>query len=61
MSDREFTDLAPKVFASARNVRFREGEYAVPRAALPDVIKELRQWVDTHDEKVGRSRSRCVC
>ena len=28
---RDFTDLAPHVFASDRNVRFREGEYAVPR------------------------------
>ena len=25
----------------------------MPRADLPDVIKELRQWVDTHDEKVS--------
>lgn len=53
VSDREFTDLAPNVFASDRNVRFREGEYAVPRAALVDVLTELRRWVDTHDETVS--------
>jgi L-gulonolactone oxidase len=53
ISDRECTDLAPHVFASARNVRFREGEYAVPRGALVDVLQELRRWVDTHDEAVS--------
>jgi len=50
---REFTDLAPNVYASARNVRFREGEYAVPRDSIVDVLQELRRWVDTHDEKVS--------
>jgi len=53
VSDREFTDLAPHVFASQRNVRFREGEYAVPRAALVDCLTELRRWVETHDEAVS--------
>ncbi|HWJ83265.1 MAG TPA: D-arabinono-1,4-lactone oxidase [Nocardioides sp.] len=53
ISDRDFTDLAPHVFASARDVRFREGEYAVPRAAVVDVLRELRHWVDTHDEPVS--------
>jgi L-gulono-1,4-lactone dehydrogenase len=53
VSTRDFTDLAPNVFASDRDVRFREGEYAVPRAAIGDVLRELRQWVDTHDEKVS--------
>jgi FAD-linked oxidoreductase len=53
VSDRDFTDLAPNVFASARDVRFREGEYAVPRAAVVDVLQELRRWVDTHDEAVS--------
>jgi len=53
ISDREFIDLAPAVFASERNVRFREGEYGVPRDALVDVLSELRRWVDRHDEKVS--------
>jgi len=53
LSDREFTDLAPNVFASERNVRFREGEYAVPRDAIVDVLQELRTWVATHDEMVS--------
>jgi FAD-linked oxidoreductase len=53
VSDRDFTDLAPNVFASARSVRFREGEYAVPRESVVDVLRELQQWVDTHDEPVS--------
>jgi L-gulonolactone oxidase len=53
VSDREFTDLAPNVFASQRNVRFREGEYAVPRGELLGVLSELRRWVEAHDEKVS--------
>jgi len=50
---RDFTDLAPHVFASQRNVRFREGEYFLPRAALVPALRELKQWVDTHDEPVS--------
>ncbi|MFD5650905.1 D-arabinono-1,4-lactone oxidase [Streptomyces sp. NPDC127039] len=50
---RDVTDLAHRVFASPRNVRFREGEYAVPRDAVVDVLRELRRWVDTHDEAVS--------
>jgi L-gulonolactone oxidase len=53
VSARDFTDLAPNVFASDRNVRFREGEYAVPRGRVVDVLTELRAWVATHDEKVS--------
>jgi L-gulono-1,4-lactone dehydrogenase len=53
VSARDFTDLAPHVFASQRNVRFREGEYFVPRAALVPALRELKQWVDTHDEPVS--------
>jgi len=53
VSARDFTDLAPNVFASDRNVRFREGEYAVPRDRVVDVLRELQQWVATHDEKVS--------
>ncbi|GAA3836214.1 D-arabinono-1,4-lactone oxidase [Nocardioides panacisoli] len=50
---REFTDLAPNVFASERNVRFKEGEYAVPRAAAVDCLRELRRRIDASDEKVS--------
>lgn len=53
VSNRDFTDLAPNVFASHRNVRFLEGEYAVPRESLVGVLRELQSWVDTHDEVVS--------
>jgi L-gulono-1,4-lactone dehydrogenase len=42
LSAREYVDLSYKVFASPRRVRFVECEYAVPRAALPQVLGELR-------------------
>ena len=47
---REFTDDSWRVFCSRRAVRFVESEYAVPRAAVRDVVLALRDWVDRHDE-----------
>ena len=41
-SARSYADLAPAVFTSPRRVRFCEMEYAVPRSALPGVVRELR-------------------
>lgn len=38
---RTFTDLSYKVFTSQRRVRFKEMEYAVPRAELVSVLREL--------------------
>lgn len=53
VSDREFTDLSWKVFASQRDVRFREGEYAVPREALVPVLRELKAWIERTREPVS--------
>ena len=53
VSARDFTDLAPRVFASQRNVRFLEGEYFVPRDALAPALRELKRWVDSHDQPVS--------
>ena len=47
LSAREFTTASHEVFASPRDVRFREMEYAVPREAARDVIRELVRMVDT--------------
>ena len=47
---REFTDDSWRVFCSRRAVRFVESEYAVPRAAVRDVVLALKDWVDRHDE-----------
>jgi L-gulono-1,4-lactone dehydrogenase len=49
---REFTDTSYAVFASPRRVRFKECEYAIPREAVVPVLRELRAWIDDHDERV---------
>ncbi len=46
LSARTYTDIPYKVFTSPRRVRFVEMEYAVPRAALPEVLRELKAMVD---------------
>jgi L-gulonolactone oxidase len=50
LSAREFTDDSWRVFCSRRAVRFTESEYAVPRAAVADVLLALRDWIARHDE-----------
>lgn len=52
LTAREYTDTSYRVFVSPRRVRFAEMEYAVPRAAVKDVLTELRHWVDSHDERI---------
>jgi L-gulonolactone oxidase len=52
LSRREYVDVSYKVFVSPRRVRFNESEYAVPRAAVPHVIGELRRWIDAHDVRI---------
>ncbi len=46
LSARTYTDIPYKVFTSPRRVRFVEMEYAVPRAALADTLRELKAMVD---------------
>ena len=52
LTARSYTDHSHRVFASPRRVVFRESEYAVPRAAVPDVLAALRTWIDRHDERL---------
>ncbi|HWC79924.1 MAG TPA: D-arabinono-1,4-lactone oxidase [Pseudonocardiaceae bacterium] len=42
MSVRSYSDVSHRVFVTPRNVRFVESEYALPRAELPAVLRELR-------------------
>lgn len=49
----EVTDHSYRVFPSHRAVRFNESEFAVPRAVVVDVLREMKRWVDGHDEKVA--------
>jgi len=53
LSERQFTDSSHRVFVTAREVRFMESEWAFPRAALTEVLLELREWVNTHDEQIS--------
>ncbi|MET8829792.1 D-arabinono-1,4-lactone oxidase [Streptomyces sp. NPDC004610] len=46
LSARSYTDIPYKVYTSPRRVRFVEMEYAVPRAAVTEVLRELKQLVD---------------
>ena len=52
LSVREYVDVSYKVFCSNRDVRFKESEYAVPRVAVTDVIRELRSWIDRNGERI---------
>lgn len=45
---REYTDDSWRVFVAERTVRFRESEYAVPRAAVADVVVAVRNWLEKH-------------
>ncbi|MGW0769604.1 D-arabinono-1,4-lactone oxidase [Streptomyces sp. NPDC002676] len=46
LSARTYTDIPYKVFTSPRRVRFVEMEYAVPRAALAETVRELKAMID---------------
>ena len=46
---RTWTDHAHRVFVSRRRVRFLEMEYAVPRAAAPALLAELRRVHEVND------------
>jgi len=50
---REFTDISSRVFTSPRRVRFVEMEYAVPRAAGMDVLRELVAAVERSDWRIA--------
>lgn len=42
----ERIDRSDRIFTSPRLVRFIEMEYALPRAALPDVLARTRAWIE---------------
>jgi len=50
---RTYVDSAYKVFTSPRRVRFKEEEYAIPRAALPDVLAEVRSLFRRRDWRIS--------
>jgi FAD-linked oxidoreductase len=46
LSERSYSDVAHRVFTSPRRVVFREMEYAVPRAAGLDALREARTAIE---------------
>ncbi|MFD9038080.1 D-arabinono-1,4-lactone oxidase [Streptomyces bottropensis] len=53
LSARTYTDIPYKVFTSPRRVRFVEMEFAVPREALVDTLRELKAMVDRSKLRVS--------
>ncbi|MBN9618369.1 MAG: FAD-linked oxidoreductase, partial [Actinobacteria bacterium] len=53
LSPRDYIDRSHRVFASVRTVRFREMEYAVPRAAVPHVLAEIEAYLAHSGEQIG--------
>ncbi len=53
LSARTYSDVAHRVFTSPRRVVFREMEYAVPRAAGLEALREVRRAVDSSDWRIS--------
>jgi L-gulonolactone oxidase len=53
LSPRDFIDRSYRVFTSPRTVRFREMEYAVPRAAVPHLLAGIEAYLDRSGEQIG--------
>jgi len=53
LSARTYTDIPYKVFTSPRRVKMLEMEYALPREALIDALRELKAVVDRSDLRIS--------
>lgn len=53
LSARTYTDIPFRVFTSPRRVRFVEMEYAVPREAVTEVLRELKAAVERSGLRVS--------
>ncbi|MEU9098058.1 D-arabinono-1,4-lactone oxidase [Streptomyces sp. NPDC048361] len=53
LSARTYTDIPYKVFTSPRRVRFVEMEYALPREAVVDALREVKAMVDRSPLRVS--------
>ncbi|GAA2065091.1 D-arabinono-1,4-lactone oxidase [Williamsia deligens] len=52
-SGRRFVASSPDVFVSARRVRFREMEYAIPLAQVPEAVDEIRALIDRRGWRIS--------
>jgi FAD-linked oxidoreductase len=46
VNHRQFTEISHRTFATPRRVRFREMEYAIPQAQVPEVLREIDALVE---------------
>jgi len=53
LAARSYTDQSEKVFVAPRRVRFREMEYSVELAALPEVFAAVRTVLEAHPQKIS--------
>ncbi|HZM76233.1 MAG TPA: D-arabinono-1,4-lactone oxidase [Candidatus Limnocylindrales bacterium] len=51
--DREFTDVSTSVFTTQRRVRFREMEYALPREAITDALRDIERLIVTRGWRIS--------
>jgi FAD-linked oxidoreductase len=51
--NRTYSDHSHSVFASERNTRFREMEYAIPVESLPDALRDIRTLIESRGWKIG--------
>lgn len=52
-SNREFTDASHRVFVTNRAVRFREQEYALPLAAVPEALRAVKKLIDDRGLRIS--------
>ncbi|SNS15737.1 D-arabinono-1,4-lactone oxidase [Actinacidiphila glaucinigra] len=53
LSARTYTDIPYRVFTHPRRVRFVEMEYAVPREAAVEVLRELKSMVESSEFRIS--------
>lgn len=53
LGSRTYTDRSDRVFTARRRVRFHESEWAVPRAAVPDVLRELDAVIERRGWRIS--------
>ncbi|WP_307812213.1 D-arabinono-1,4-lactone oxidase [Lacisediminihabitans changchengi] len=53
VGNRDFTDYSHRVFVSPRTVRFREMEYAIPRASVPAALRDIRTLIENRGWRIS--------
>jgi len=53
LGTRTYTDVSYRVFTARRRVHFHETEWAMPRAALPEVLRELDATIRRRDWRIS--------